>query len=107
MARGPTVRIPSLAGPIKGGDITDFARRTGAEPVYVDVTFAAATSAIARHGLKRRYIGGVVIGVSAAHASNIACGTPESATANGYDPTIYVLVTANGAYTGTVRVWML
>jgi len=107
VARGPNVRIPSLAGEVKGGDMVDFVRRTGAEPVYVDVTFTAATAAIARHGLKRRYIGGVVIGVSAAHASNIACGTPESATANGYDPAIYVLLTSNTAYTGTVRVWML
>ena len=107
MARGPTIRIPSVSGAIKGGDLTDFARRVGAESVDVDVTFAAATAAVARHGLGRRYSGGVIVGVSAAHASNIAVATPESATANGYDPNVYVLVTANTAFTGTVRVWML
>lgn len=107
VSRGPTIRIPSVSKGVLGGDLADFARRVGAEPVDVDVTFAAAIAAVARHGLKRRYVGGIVIGVSAPHASNIAAATPESAVANGYDPTVYVLVTANTAFTGTVRVRML
>lgn len=104
MARGPSFKIPSVAGAIKGADAVDFVRRVGAEPRDVDVTFAAATTAIARHGLGRRYVGGSVIGVSAAHASNIAPATPESAAANGYDPNTHIVVTAMTAYTGTVRV---
>ena len=107
MARGPNIRIPNVAGGINGGDMVDFARRVGAESVDVDVTFTAATAAIARHGLRRRYSGGVIVGVSAAHASNIAVKTPEACAADGYDPAVYVLVTSNTAYTGTVRVWML
>ena len=82
MARGPNIRVPNVAGGVRGGDVVDFARRVGADPVDVDVTFAAATAAIARHGLKRRYVGGTVIGVSAAHASNIAVSTPDACVAN-------------------------
>lgn len=107
MARGPTVRIPSVGAGVKGGDIADFARRVGADPVDVDVTFAGTSAAIARHGMSRRYVGGIVIGTSAAHASNIAVATPEAASTAGFDPSIYVYVLANGAYTGTVRVRML
>lgn len=107
MARGPTIRIPSVSRGVIGGDMLDFARRVGAESVDLDLTFAAAVVAVARHGLRRRYSGGVVIGVSAAHASNIAVATPEAAETAGYDPSVYVLVLANGAYTGTVRVWVL
>lgn len=107
MARGPTIRIPSVAGSVMGGDMVDFARRTGAESVDVDVTFTAAVAAVARHGLGRRYAGGIVTGVSAAHASNIAVATPEAASSAGYDPNVYVLVLANTAFTGTVKVWML
>jgi hypothetical protein len=107
MARGPTIRIPSVSGAVRGGDLADFARRVGAESVDVDVAFDADIAAIARHGLGKRYSGGVIIGVSAAHDSNISVATPEAADDAGYDPSVYVLVLANTAFTGTVKVWML
>jgi hypothetical protein len=103
MSRGPSLRIPSVAGAVKGADAADFARRVGTEPRYVDVTFTADTSAAARHGLGRRYIGGLVIGVSTGHASLIAVGTPESIV---QDASEFFLVRAQTAYTGTVRVWV-
>ena len=76
MARGPNIRVPNVAGGVRGGDVVGFARRVGADPVDVDVEFTADTSAIKRHGLRRRYVGGIVIGVSEPHASDIAVGTP-------------------------------
>jgi hypothetical protein len=106
MARGPSIRIPSVAAGVKGADIADFARRVGAEPVYIDVTFSASTGVFARHGLRRRYVGGIVVGTSAAHASNIAVWLPESTEALGYDPAVYFAVNTNTAYTGTVKVWV-
>jgi len=107
MARGPTIRIPHVGHGVKGGDIADFARRVGAEPVDVDVAMSAATVGTALHGLNRRYLGGYIIGVTAGHASNIAVATPELSESMGYDTTKLVVVTTQTAFTGTVRVRML
>jgi len=105
--RSAPLRTPTIAGALRGEDVVDFARKAGADPVDVDVVLAAATTGFARHGLGRRYVGGIVIGTTVAHASNIAVATPAVAATAGYDPAIYVYVLANGAYTGTVRVRML
>lgn len=110
MARGPYVRIPNVGGAVSGADIANFSREVGAEPVDVDVVFdGAASAAVALHGGGRRYVGGIVIGVSFAHADNVAVVTPEQSDANGYDPALYVYVTANSApaANSTVRVRML
>lgn len=110
MAQGPKIRIPNVAGPVKGSDVADFARRVGADPVDVDVTFdGAASAAVARHGGRKRYVGGIVIGVDFAHADNVAVVTPETCETNGYDPALYVYVTANAvpAAGSTVRVRMV
>jgi hypothetical protein len=107
MARGPLLRIPSVAAPIKGSDAVDVARLLGAEAVDVDVVFSAASDAIARHGLGRKYLGAVVIGITAGHTSGfIAAATPETTRSNGYDPDTFILVKASAAYTGTVRLWV-
>lgn len=107
MSRGPSLRIPSVGGPIAGADAVDFARRVGAEPKDVDVVFVAQTVATVRHGLGRRYAGGIVIGVTVAHGSNIAALSPATASAAGYDPATHVAVNAGTPYTGTVTVRVL
>lgn len=111
MARGPTIRIPSIAGGVKGGDLADFARRVGKESVEVTVTFSAATAAVARHGMGRRYLGGVIIWQSAQHTQSISVVDPAVAEASGYDTSKYILVQAGSSggatFTGNVRVWVL
>ena len=107
MPRGPSLRIPGVSRPIDGGDMLDFVRRVGADPIDVDVSFAGVTASTAPHLLGRRYIGGIIIGVSAAHASDISVSTPEAAQTAGVDVTKFVRVLTSTAFTGTVRVRML
>ena len=106
-ARNPSIRISNVGGNVRGSDLVDFARQAGEQPVYVAVVFSSATTATARHGLGRRYVGGMVISATAAHASNIVVATPEVAEAAGIDPAVYVYLLASTSYTGTVTVRMV
>lgn len=107
MSRGPSIRIPSVGQPLAGGDALDFVRRVGAEPKNVDVVFAGTGTASARHGLGRRYVGGIVIGISEVHSSAFEAYLPEVAATNGVDPTVYIQMCTKNNYTGTVRVRVL
>lgn len=107
MARGPSLRIPSVAGAVTGAQVTSFARRVGAEPVDVDVTFAAVSTAAARHGMGRRYVGGNVICADDGHSSALVVASPSAAEALGYDPAVWVVVFAKSNFTGVVTVRMV
>lgn len=108
--RLPGIRVPNLAAPVRGEDVEAFAQQARRTPILdgrlVTVTFDAASSAQARHALGRAYVGAIVVGVSAAHASLIAAATPAIAEAAGYDPKTHVHVLANGSYSGTVALWV-
>lgn len=104
MSRGTTLRIPSVSGPIKGGDAVDFNRVIGKEPNDVDVVFAAASTAASRHGMGKRYVGGHVICANIGHSDALVVASPSAAEALGYDPAVYVVVLANASYSGTVTV---
>lgn len=99
MARGPSLKIPSVAGTVKGADAVDFVRRVGAEPRYVDVTFAATNIETVRHGLGRRMRGAKVVGITQPHDSMISAYLNDP---NGADPAVWLTVGTNTAYTGTV-----
>ena len=114
MAREPTVRVPSVAAPVSGGDLTAFARFVSTLSIlrgaFVTFTFAAGTTVVARHGLGRRYVGGFIATQTAQHTQSISVIDPATLEASGYDPTIFAGVGAGGSggatYTGTVTGWV-
>ena len=108
VVRNATSRIPSLAGAVKGADIVDLARRVGQDPVDIQITMTATPYGVARHGLGRRYVGGIVIGASVYHLSNMTVIMPDYADAYlltlGFTPATHVYVDTGTNYTGVVTV---
>lgn len=111
--RPPSLRISTVAGPVTGKDAQDFASQIRKTPILngrlVSVEFTAATSALVRHALKRRYVGAMVVAQSAQHTQSISAVDPTTLEASGYDPTVYLGVAAGSAggvtFTGTVYLW--
>lgn len=114
MPRIPPLRIGNVSAPVGGADAVDFARALRNVSLVggrvVDVTFAAETTVQVRHGLRRRYVGAIVIGQSAQHTQSISAVDPTTWTASGNDATVYLGVQAGGSggatYTGTVYLWV-
>jgi hypothetical protein len=104
--RRANIRVPALAGSVRGADIEEFAQRARRDPfaeaTLVSVTFAASGSAKVRHTLGRRYVGAVVIGQSAQHTQSISAVDPTTFQNAGNDASVYLGVAAGGTYTGTV-----
>lgn len=108
--RNATARIASVAGNVTGADVAELVRRVGQEPVDVSITMSATAYGIARHGLGRRYVGGIIIGASVYHLSNITVIAPDYADTYlatlGFSSRTHVYVDTGTNYTGVVVVRM-
>lgn len=107
------VRVPNVAAPVSGGDITSFVKFvTGLRILrgqLVTFTFAAGTAVVERHGLGRRYLGGFIVSQTAQHTQSISVIDPATFEGSGYNPDTHVGMQAGGSggatYTGTVVAW--
>lgn len=71
----------------------------------VVVSMAGVTSAFARHGLGRRYVGAIVIGANATAVAPVA-STPAVADAAGVDSSEYVRLTCSASVTADFTLWV-
>jgi hypothetical protein len=74
---------------------------------FIEITFDAFDGATPRHSLGRPYNGMIVVNTSNAGVTPmISCLPARSAQRAGVDPTKYVAVGAETAWTGTVTAWV-